>query len=183
MLLIFFLVTSSMDTDKGLTRQLPPPDDSTELQDVEIKKRNIMALSIDNNDSLTCNGDPVSHEELTRRVVEFVGNQDDSPTLPEKSRREVHLMGLCKVSDRHVITVEASRHTTYNAYFEMQNAVVRGYALLRDRLARQRFGHGLAACSQEEREALAIVYPQRLSETMPADDEAPEAGNEEGGQP
>lgn len=171
MLLVFFLVTSSMDTDKGLPRQLPPPDETTELQEHEVKRRNVMELAIDATDRLTCNGEAVSTDELSRRVEEFVANENGDPQLPEMSRREVHLLGLCAVSDRHVITVEADRRSTYNAYFEMQNAIVRGYARLRDRLARQRFRRSYAQCSQEQRDAIAIVYPQRISEwAAPADD-------------
>jgi biopolymer transport protein ExbD len=177
MLLIFFLVTSSMDTDKGLPRQLPPPDDSTEQQEVEVKKRNVLELRLDKEDRLTCNGEPINTTELTARVAEFVMNKSDDAQLPEKSEREVHLLGRCRVSDRHLITVEADRLTTYNAYFEMQNAVVRGYAKARNELALQHFGHSLAQCSQEERDALAMVYPQRISETMPVAD-GPENNDE-----
>lgn len=164
MLLIFFLMTSSLDTDKGLTRQLPPPDDTQEQVDMMMSKRNVLQLCIDSNNQLTCNGDTISCDELTQRVQDFVANADNSPTLPEMSRREVHLLGLMSVSDRHVITIETSRQATYDAYFNMQNAIVRGYALLRHKLALQRFGHGLTQCSQQERDALAMVYPQRLSE-------------------
>ena len=171
MLLIFFLVTSSMDTDKGLSRQLPPPEDNTEEQEVEIKERNVLALELDEHDGLTCNGEPMDYDGLTRRVVEFVANRQNDPALPEKSVREVHLLGRISVSDRHVITIKTSRHTTYNAYFEMQNAIVRGYRLLRQELAQRRFGHGYDQCSPEERDAIAMVYPQRISEAMPADEE------------
>ena len=170
MLLIFFLVTSSMDTDKGLSRQLPPPEDSTEEVEVEVKHRNVLALELDAHDQLTCNGEPIGYEELTRRVEEFVANRNDAPELPEKSQREVHLMGLVSVSDRHVITIKADRLTTYNAYFEMQNAIVRGYHNLRNELARSRFGRSYAQCSDEERDAIALVYPQRISEDMPAEE-------------
>ncbi len=175
MLLIFFLVTSSMDTDKGLTRQLPPPEDDSREEEIEVKKRNVLELELDGNDRLTCNGEPISTRELTLRVEEFVANRNDDPSLPEKSLREVHLMGRVSVSDRHVITVRADRNTTYNAYFEMQNAIVRGYGHLRDQLARSRFHHSYARCSQEERDAIALVYPQRISETMP---EKTEGGSE-----
>ena len=164
MLLTFFLVTSSMDTDKGLTTQMPPPEDTTEQQEQEVKKRNVMELRIDANDVLTCNGEAISAVELTKRVEEFVANADNTPDLPEKSEREVHLMGRCSVSDRHIITIEADSMTTYNAYFEMQNAIARGYNNLRDRLARSRFGHAYAACSQEQRDAIIMVYPKRISE-------------------
>ena len=174
MLLIFFLVTSSMDTDKGLMRQLPPPEDNTEQEEVEIKERNVMELRLDANDQLTCNGESITNDQLTLRVKEFVANKNGDPTLPEKSEREVYLMGRCLVSDRHIITIQTDNRTTYDAYFEMQNAIVRGYNLLRNELAHNRFHHSYDQCSQEERSAIAMVYPQRISESMPT---------EEGGEP
>ena len=97
-------------------------------------------------------------------IEDFVANVNDAADLPEKSEREVHLMGRCRVSDRHIITIEADRQASYNAYFEMQNAITRGYNNLRDKLARSRFGRGYAHCSQEQRDALAMVYPKRISE-------------------
>lgn len=174
MLLIFFLVTSSMDTDKGLSRQLPPPEDDTEQTEVEVKRRNVMELVLDANDRLTCNGEDIDNAGLTERVADFVANKFDDPGLPEKSDREVHLMGRCQVSDRHIITITTDRQTTYNAYFEMQNAIVRGYNRLRNELSLQHFGHGYDQCSQEERDAVALVYPQRISEMMPVAEEGGE---------
>ena len=166
MLLIFFLVTSSMDTDKGLTSQMPPPEDSTEQQDQEVKKRNVMELQLDAADVLTCNGEAISADELTKRVEDFVANVSDAAELPEKSEREVHLLGRCKVSDRHVIFLRVDPAASYNAYFEMQNAILAGYNQLRDALAQSRFGHAYAQCNAEQRDAVAMVYPQRISEEI-----------------
>ena len=164
MLLIFFLVTSSMDTDKGLTSQLPPPEDTTEQQEQEVKQRNVLELRLDADDVLTCNGEVISNNELTKRVEDFVANAGDVADLPEKSEREVHLIGKCRVSDRHIITIEADRQTTYNAYFEMQNAIVRAYRQLREKMARQQYGHSFNQCSDAERDAIKARYPQRISE-------------------
>ena len=175
MLLIFFLVTSSMDTDKGLPRQLPPPDDSTRQEEVEIKQRNVLELELDGNDRLTCNGEDIDAKELTLRVKEFVSNKTNDPSLPEMSQREVHLMGQCLVSDHHIISIKTDRQASYNAYFELQNAIVRGYNTLRNELARSRFGHSLSACTSEERAAIELVYPQRISEDL--------TYGEEGGEP
>ena len=166
MLLIFFLVTSSMDTDKGLPRQLPQPEDSLLEEEVEIKKRNVLELELDARDRLLCNGEATDYAALTRRVEEFVANGSDDPSLPEKSEREVHLLGRIRVSDRHIISVRTDSLTTYNAYFQMQNAIARGYYHLRNELARARFGRAYANCSQEERDAIALVYPQRISERI-----------------
>ena len=88
MLLIFFLVTSSMDTDKGLTSQMPPPEDTTEQQEQEVKKRNVMELQIDAADVLTCNGETISYDELTNRVEDFVANVAMLELEAEHTRKE-----------------------------------------------------------------------------------------------
>ncbi|MBR1449604.1 MAG: biopolymer transporter ExbD [Prevotella sp.] len=164
MLLIFFLVTSSMDTDKGLARQLPPPDNPMEEQDLVVKRRNVMQLHLDAQNRLTCNGEPITAADLTLSVADFVDNTAQDPEKPEMSQREVHLLGKCLVSDRHVIFIEVDPQATYDAYFAMQNAIVAGYARLRGALAQQRFGHPWEQCSLEERDAISMVFPQRISE-------------------
>jgi biopolymer transport protein ExbD len=170
MLLIFFLVTSSMDTDKGLPRQLPPPQDETQEQELLVKERNVMEVRLDGQDQLTIDGERATPEELTRRVALFVANASDSPQLPELSTREVNYFGRCRVSDRHVISIQTDAHTTYNAYFEMQNAIVAAYNQLRNELALSHFRRSYAQCSPDERAALNMIYPQRISETPPAED-------------
>ena len=174
MLLIFFLVTSSMDTDKGLARQLPQPDSQLEEQDLLVKKRNVMQLKLDADNRLTCNGEPITTDDLTLSVADFVANEAGNTEKPEMSEREVHLLGKCMVSDRHVIFIEVDPKAAYYAYFDMQNAIVAGYASLRNQLAQQRFGHPWEQCSLEERDAISMVYPQRISERQP---------EEEGGEP
>ena len=166
MLLIFFLVTSSMDTDRGLVRQLPVREEPAEEQELVVKRRNVMQLRLSGTGCVTCDGDTVTVSELSRRVEEFVANAADAPSLPERSEREVHLLGSCKVSDRHVIFIDAAADARYDDYFQMQNAIVAGYARLRNALARQRFGRDYTQCSQEQRDAVAMVFPQRISERV-----------------
>ena len=166
MLLIFFLVTSSMDTDKGLARQLPMPEDQTEEQELVVKRRNVMELRLDDAGRLTCDGDTLGVDELVGRIEDFVANAADDPQKPERSEREVHLLGRCRVSDRHVIFVDVSPQATYDAYFQMQNAIVAAYTHLRDELAQRQFGHDYKDCTQEQREAVAMVFPQRISERV-----------------
>lgn len=166
MLLIFFLVTSSMDTDHGLARQLPAPEDPAEEEELIVKKRNVLLLALDADDRLTCNGDSTDTSLLPGRVADFVANAAADPALPELSERDVHLLGRCQVSDRHVIFLRIDPAASYNAYFEMQNAILAGYNQLRDDLAQSRFGHPFAQCNAEERDAVAMVYPQRISEEI-----------------
>ena len=167
MLLIFFLVTSSMDTDKGLPRQLPPPQDEQTEQELQVKERNVLELKLDADNRLTIGGEEATLQQLQQRVEEFVANTADDPHLPEKSTREVNLFGLTQVSDRHIIYIQADRRTSYDAYFQMQNAIVAAYTHLRNQLAQKQFGHSYDQCSAEQRDAVNMVYPQRISEDAP----------------
>lgn len=144
MLLTFFLVTTSMDSDHGLPRQLPPMPKPDEQQEVEMNKRDVMNVSLDAADRLTCDGQPVTLAELGQRVESFA-------------------------DDRHVISVQADAHTTYDAYFQMQNAIVKAYNRLRDREARAKYGHPYRQCSPDEREAIGKKYPMRISEAEPTE--------------
>ncbi len=166
MLLLFFLMTSSLDTDRGLARQLPPPDLNKTEQDMMVKKRNVLEIALDAHNQLMLGDDLLQPEELTSRVADFVANASNDPSMPEKSLREVNLLGLVEVSDRHVLSIDVNREATYDAYFQMQNAIVRAYARLRNQLAKKQFGRPYAQCSQEEREAIGMVYPQRISENV-----------------
>lgn len=165
MLLIFFLMTSSMDTDKGLPRQLPPPQQEEQVE-LEVKERNVLQLKLDENDKLTCNNEPVTHEELTERIKTFVANPTNDPTLPEKSVRDVNYFGRCTVSDRHILSIMVSRETSYDAYFQLQNTIVKAYRQLRNELAIKQFKRPYAKCTQYERDAIGMVYPQRISEDV-----------------
>ena len=71
MLLVFFLVTSSMDTDKGLSRQLPPLDDEVQ-KEVDISRSDVMQIRLDDNDSLWIDDKAVSFADLQHQVESFV---------------------------------------------------------------------------------------------------------------
>lgn len=105
MLLVFFLVTSSMDTDKGLARKLSPLDEQRqELRDVN--RSNVLQIRIDKDDRVFCDEREVTPQELQQQVESFVRSRMDN---------------------NYVVAVETDRHSSYNAYFEMQNAVVAAY--------------------------------------------------------
>lgn len=164
MLLTFFLVTTSMDSDNGIHRQLPPMPQEKQEEVAEAKRRDVLVVSIDADNRITCNGEEVAAGGLRAKVAEFVENPKGLATLPEKLPRDIPLLGQCAVTANHQIFIQADRAATYDAYFCVQDAIMAAYGGLRDRLARQRFGHGYAECSEAERQAVAAYYPMRLSE-------------------
>lgn len=72
MLLTFFLVTTSMDVDRGLVRQLPSLDDEHEKHNdfVEVERENTMAFVIDSKGKLTLNGKPIDVRQVRSRVAD-----------------------------------------------------------------------------------------------------------------
>ncbi|MCH5168606.1 MAG: biopolymer transporter ExbD [Prevotellaceae bacterium] len=172
MLLIFFLITTSMDTDMGLARRLPqPPDPDQEDATMDIKSRNILYVRINASGQLWIQDEITRGEsdirELRTRVKEFVKNEQNLSKWPEKHVKNIELLGQCFVTDKHVVSVQTDRGTPYNAYFQVQNELVAAYNELRNELAKQKFGREYQYLTKEEQAAIRQYYPQNISEAEP----------------
>mgnify|MGYP000488034066 FL=1 len=164
-LLIFFLITTSMDTDMGLARRLPrPPEENQEDATMDIKSRNILYVRMNSAGQLWVKDEMESGYEdlknLRNRVKEFVKN-------PEKHVKNIDILGQCFVTDKHVISVQTDRGTPYAVYFEVQNELVAAYNELRNELSKQKFGRPYDALGDEEKVAVRAYYPQNISEAEP----------------
>ena len=114
-LLILFLVVTSMDDDKGLTRMLPPlTPDTTELP--EVTERNVMRIELMADNSLLIQGEKSEINDVKKRVMTFVDNPENLSDLPEKHMVDIDLLGECMVTDGHVIQLEADTKTEYEVY-------------------------------------------------------------------
>ena len=100
LLLIFFLLTTSMDTDKGLPRRLPPLATDTVAEPLKLKERNALTVSLDAQDRLECAGSPVTLDELHDRAKLFIANPADttSSSCNATGRRLTRLISPCKTS-------------------------------------------------------------------------------------
>ena len=144
MLLIFFLVTTSMDVDKGLAHLLPPKR-QTPSQETEIDRRNLMAFRLLSGDKLMLNGAEVSEKVVGKTLETFI-------------------LGLGK---RHLITIETASETSYEAYFKLQNEITRAYARARNKLAESLYNKRFNACTTAEKEQIAAQLPYRVAENYP----------------
>ena len=142
MLLIFFLVTSSMDTEKGLLRQMAPPLLEHE-QPMDINKDLVMSVALDGKNQLTLDGKTTTLAQLTDEV---------------RTMASVNPTG-------HVVAIQADRETSYEAYFHLQEAVVSAYNELRQQYAQEHYGKPYQRCTADERHAINDRYPQRISES------------------
>ncbi len=166
-LLIFFLITTSMDTDRGLARQLPPPPQEQDPEDIIVKERNVLAVRLNANNQLMCGSDYIDVNELRARAKEFITNPNDDPNLPEKHAKQINFFGNVMVTDKHVISVQNDRGTSYKAYFNVQNELIAAYNELRNELAQSQFNKKYNECSEEEQDAIREYYPQKISEAEP----------------
>lgn len=167
-LLIFFLVTTSMDTDSGLARRLPPPpEDDQQEAEIDVKERNVLKVRINAAGNLLCGEDFIEISQLCDMAKKFIKSDPNNSNMPELHVKDIPLLGRCNVTDKHVISVQTDRGTSYNIYFQVQNELIRAYNELRDDLSKARFGKVYAALNDEQQAAVREYYPQKISEAEP----------------
>lgn len=144
MLLIFFLVTTSMDVDKGLLRQLPSPEpQKKEQQQTVVDKANLMALRLTAGDTLLVNDKPMKVSQLKEETIRFV-----------------HRLGK-----KHLISIESDRDADYNLYFQMQNQLMEAYSQLRNETAQKKYHRDYALLNNDQKEQVRNLCPQRITES------------------
>lgn len=167
LLLIFFLVTTSMDVDKGIQRLLPPmPDENQKVEAEQINKRNIMVVLINRSDRLFAGGQQMETYMLKDKVKEFITNPANLPNLPEKREKEIEGFGPYNVS-RAVVSLQNDRGTSYEAYIQVQNELMKAFNEVRDEFAMQHWGKEYAALDETQRKIAREAIPQNISEQEP----------------
>lgn len=169
LLLIFFLLTTSMDTDQGLARRLPPPPEQNQNSDndIKLKERNVLQVFLNFQNQLLCGGQYIGVDDLRAKAKEFIANVNDDPTMPEKHAVTTNLLGERMATTNHVISLRCDRGTSYEAYIAVQNELVAAYNELRNEFARQSFGKDYADCDEIQQEDVRKVFPQNISEAEP----------------
>ena len=168
-LLCFFLMTTTMDQDKGLQRRLPPmPDPNQKAQDQKVNRRNIIVVKINSADKLLAGSEPMHVSQLKDKIKEFLTNPANDPNLPEKEEIEIENFGPCMVS-KGVISLQNDRGTSYQAYMAVQNELVKAVNELRDDFAVANYGKVYSKCNEEEQEGIRKAVPQNISEAEPKD--------------
>jgi biopolymer transport protein ExbD len=172
LLLVFFLVTTTMDTDWGLARKLPPPLPPNIEEPPKVKERNIFEVLANKNDQLLVEKDIMDISQLKDAAKEFIANPNDDESLPEKEEKDIPYFGKVMVS-KQVISLQNDRGTSYELYVAVQNELARAYNELRNELAMERFGvtydYLVEKGLEDKVDAIRDIYPQRISEAEPKD--------------
>lgn len=168
LLLIFFLVTTTMDKDKGLLVSLPrwtdaPPDDTK-----EIKARNTFIVLINSNDKLLVGrkGEESVKElnEIRELAKNFIDNNGDGSCEECQGSRS---KWSSERPSKAVISLQNNRGTSYKTYVTVRNELIGAYSELRNDLANRKFGKDYKKLSEEQAKVVEGVYPQLISEAEP----------------
>ncbi|MEM0517738.1 ExbD/TolR family protein [Aequorivita flava] len=184
LLLIFFLVTTTIEKDSGIARQLPPIEEIVDPP--KIKEKNLFIVNVNRNDQLLVEEKLMELKDLRQAAIAFLDNGGAPSGSPE-------YCNYCKGQknpessdnpDKAVISVQNDRLTSYKMYIAVQNELVAAYNFLRDRESQRLYGwkftemtkeldegkiKGEAAqeALQEKLETVQKLFPMKLSEAEP----------------
>ena len=145
MLLTFFLMTTSMDMDRGLVRQLPPLDNEQEetQEATEVSRDNTLNFKITAAGKLLMNDKAVDTKNLRNDIARFIE----------------------KRLTQHVIYIDTDPAASYNSYFQLEDEIVAAYRIVRNRMAEKEYHQPYAALNEKQRNHVRDLCPQRISET------------------
>ncbi len=168
LLLVFFLVTTTMSTDEGLSRTLPPMKDPKQQEKIQdIKPRNIMEILVNSNNELMVNGEIMEASQLREYAKAFIDSDGSDEKLPEAEPVDIPEIGTKMVATNHVISLQNDRGTDYGKYIEIQNELVAAYDELRDALSKSVFKVSYNELDEDQQKLIKQKYPSRLSEAEP----------------
>jgi len=186
LLLIFFLVTTTMNVDSGVSKKLsekPPADYVPPV----IKEKNIFEVNINRNNELLVEGERMDVKDLREAAVKFIDNgggsgkpnEDGTPGLPcdycEGERSE----SSSDHPNKAIISVQSDRGTEYGTYIKVQNELLRAYTVLRNRLCKKRYDMSFDELEETYKdnksnedlkkkvEDIKTAYPQIISDAEP----------------
>jgi hypothetical protein len=130
LLLIFFLVTTTIEKDSGINRKLPPIEENED--DVVIKQKNIFTVLLNAKDQLLVEDELMELKDLRVAAVEFLDNNGDKSCTYCKGPKNP---ASSDNPDKAIVSLKNERETSYAAYISVQNELVAAYNVLRNRRA------------------------------------------------
>jgi biopolymer transport protein ExbD len=170
LLLIFFLVTTTMDVDTGIMRKLPPPVPKDEEQPQDVKTRNVLKILLNSRNDLMVDGKRMDISLLKDKTKDFMAIHPDNPDYPEVTTRFIEELGKDVPASKGVISLKNDRGTSYDMYIQVQNELARAFNEMKDEKSVELFGlKYVALLDKNEIKAINKIVPVRVSEAEPED--------------
>ncbi|OQA07650.1 MAG: Biopolymer transport protein ExbD/TolR [Bacteroidetes bacterium ADurb.Bin397] len=157
LLLIFFIVATTMDVDSGILTQLPPmPPDEEQPPPPDINERNVLTVLVNSRDQLLVEGEWTDVTQLRAQTKEFILNPQGKMDLPESPTKAV-------------VSLQNDRGTSYNAYIQVQNELKAAYNEVRNEESRKKYGKKYDDLNPDQQKDIKAMYPVKISEAEPKD--------------
>lgn len=159
LLLIFFLVTTTIASDKGLPILLPPKNETE--QEIKLNQRNVFVVLMNSSDKLLVEGEPMDIKNLKESTKQFLTNNGENPDLSDSPKDAV-------------VSIKADRGTSYDLYVAVLDQVKAAYHELRAQAAGITPQEYLELePEKEERDKRLFdrsreAYPMQISEAEPS---------------
>ena len=162
LLLIFFLVTTTISVDKGILRQLPAICETNDCTK-DIAERNLLRIALNEKQEIMIEDDIVTIDKIENIVKNFIDNNG------------ANNCNYCdgfqsKTSSDHpidaVISLGHDALTKYKLFINVQDEITTAYYDLRERYAKQTFNKTPSELSKAELELVMKAYPFKVSEMM-----------------
>ena len=145
LLLIFFLVTTTMDVDTGIARKLPPMPEEEQETPPEIHARNIYVVLVNAGDNLLVEGEPMNINQLKEGAKKFINNNGVNPTLSDNP-------------EKAIISLQNDRGTSYKMYVRVQNELAAAYNEIRNDVALERFGERYIDLNKSKQKEIFFTF-------------------------
>tara|TARA_R110002073_G_scaffold220418_1_gene380613 strand:+ start:99929 stop:100528 length:600 start_codon:yes stop_codon:yes gene_type:complete len=178
LLLIFFLVTTTMDTESGIYKKLN--QDTNTISDVN--ERNVLEIAINSKNEIQIeNSQIIDVASIKQLVIDFIDNgarTDLNGSLCDWCQGKKDLSSSDHPA-KAIVTLQTNRGTKYSTYIEVQNEINRAYTELRNRLAVSLYGKSfekmlVSLNSNKRNQKLKVQiaeikekYPIHISEIAP----------------
>ena len=163
LLLIFFLVTTTIDVDTGIYMELPPPLEEN-VEPPEIRDRNLLNVLVNAQGNVLLDGEFAQIRDIRPTVKRFVANPNNSPNLSESP-------------DEAIVSFKTERGAQYEQYITVLDEIKMAYNELRNEYARQRFGVDyatyLSRLPEEAEDEVREAYKTRISIAEPDPGQSP----------
>ncbi len=156
LLLIFFLVTTTMDVDTGIASKLPVLDDTQQPEDMQGNARNIYEVYVNKRDKLLVEDEEMNINNLRNGAKEFLNNNGKDPKLSDSP-------------EKAIISLVNSRGTSYEMYISVQNELTAAYNELRDDAAIKKYNLNYTELSKDKKKEIRKMYPMKISEAPPGE--------------
>ncbi len=183
LLLIFFLVATTMDVDTGISRLLPPIPEEEQDVETDVKERNVLVVLINRDDQLMVDGELMDMQTLRERTIEFFSNPNLDEELPEMEEKTIEFPpgvssrfpdGQAELMvSKGVVSLQNDRSTTYGKYLRVQDVLVAAVNELRNRFSVEYFGREYDEMNprnfvdEQIMEGIREVYKMNISEAEP----------------